>query len=274
MLFLPVPSSASLERDTAALVAGRPATIASSIYLVDSDATFGCGVRQLGPDARLTATFTPPARGVGLVPDSASVVAVPIRPGLLSARWHVFAPRAGISRGRIVWRATGPDGSVRGCPSRISLRLVAAAGPPTLRAVSAARFSQGDVVVLQSRLPGLSRRRLRSLEYPSAFDAFFTDHFERVHVAGAAGRRYGDAFFPSGRSLFGFGDDGRGCVAVRDPHRRASLHYRLRFAWNHELGARSIRRRGVLPVSPSLRTASERSCARGFEAVTGPVEGD
>jgi hypothetical protein len=274
MLFLPVPSSAELERDTAALVAGRPTTIASSIFLVDSDARSGCGVRQMGPDARLTATFAPPSRGVGLVPDSTSVVDVPIRPGLLSAHWHVFAPRAGVSLGRIVWRATAPDGSVRGCPSTISLRIVAASGPPTLRAVSAARFSQGDVVVLRSRLPGLSLRRVRSLEYPSAFDAFFTDHFERVHVAGEAGRRFGDAFFPSGRSGFGFGDDGRACVAIRDPHRRAALRYRIRFTWNHELGARTIRARGSLPVAASVRTRSERSCAAGFEALTRPVEGD
>lgn len=274
MLFVPVQSSAELERDTAALVAGRPATIASSIFLVGSDPAFGCGVRQLGPDARMTATFTPPSRGVGLAPDSSPVVDVPIKPGLLSARWHVMAPRAGVRRGRIVWRATAPDGSVRGCPQTISLRIVAASGPPTLRAVSAARFSQGDVVVLKSRLPGLSPRRVRSFEYPSAFDAFFTDHFERVHVAGEAGRRYGDAFFPSGRDLFGFGDDGRACIAVRDPHRRAALRYRIRFTWNHELGARSIRTHGVLPVSASVRTPSERGCAQGFEALTAPVEGD
>lgn len=273
MLFLPVLSPAEVERDTAALVAGRPATIASSTYLVGSDETFGCGVRQLGPDARLTATFTPP-RGVTV--DGPAAVDVPVRRGLLSASWRVLAAQPGVTRGRVRWSAVGPDGEARGCPTDISLRIVAAAGPPTLRAVSAARFSGGSVVVLQSRLPGLPLPQLRSFSYPSAFDAFFTDHPERISVAGSAGRRVSDAFFARDGSTmngFGFGPDGRACVRVSRGRRVASLRYRIRFTWNHEIGARSIRAVGSLPVQPSPVTRSERSCARSFEALTGPVEG-
>jgi hypothetical protein len=263
----------SVEHDTAALVARRPAIVASSTYLAGSDATFGCGVRELGPDARLTATFTPPP---GVSVDGPAGVDVPIRRGLLSASWRVVAQRPGVTRGRVRWAATAPDGTVRGCPTDISLRIVAAAGPPTLRAVSAARFSGGEVVVLESRLPGVSLRRLRSFEYPSAFDAFFTDHPERVYVAGEAGRRVGDAFFARDGSTmngFGFGPDGRACVRVAAGHRLASLRYRIRFTWNHEVGARSLRTSGSLPVHASPSTRSERSCARSFEALTGPVEG-
>ena len=222
-----------------ALVAGRPAVIVARRAAGDGRRAAGGGGDAAAARRRALTRGRPK---------------VSVRRG--DAVWHVRSASPGVRRGQIDWGGE--------CVSSVRLTLVATSGSPTLRAVSAARFPRGLAVVLRARLPGVRVHDGR------AYDAFFLDHPERQF---SRGRGVGDLFFAVGRGQLtasggpGFGPDGTACVRVLDPRGLAAMPYRIRFTWNHELGVRSIRRRGSVAVSPRPRTRAERSCARQFSVI-------
>jgi hypothetical protein len=248
-------------KDTSTLVAGRPAQVVSSVYFESSGA---CGARALG--SSVDVTLAPP-RGLSVSTPLTRHVAV--HAGVVTARWHVRAARAFVRTGTVTWKAAGRDG--RDCSTVTSLEVVAAAAPPTLVVTGAVRYKDGVAVLLRARLPGVRRF---GREFPNPFEAVFTEHHDRDVIFAETGRDLYDIFsvpgVPSNR-LISFHFDARGvaCMHVRTTARPASLGYRLSFAWNHELGARSIRRSGSVPVLSRGHTPAEERCAGAPDVLQG-----
>ncbi len=234
---------------TTGLVAGRPAVIVSTLYLSDSGE--GC---ERAHDLR--ATLTPP-RGIAF--RGPRTIAPKARGGtrddrMINATWHVRAARAGVAWGRVTWNGTG-DGGVK-CSGSQHLRVVATSAPPSLSVVAAVSYIGGKtVVIMRASLPGVSTR------VGEAFDAFFNED----HVIGRARRGLSHLLRPKPYVSHDFDADGLSCVLL-DGERR-SLAYRLRFTWNHAIGAASIVRSGSVPVPAAPRNDTERACERQYRPV-------
>ena len=67
--------------------------------------------------------------------------------------------------------------------------------------------------------------------------------------------------------------DGLSCLLVQDT--RPILSYRLRFTWNHAIGAANVVRSGSLAVAFEPRNDTERTCERQYHPTDcSPCEGD
>jgi hypothetical protein len=231
---------------TTGMVAGRPAVIVSTLYLADSDD--GC---ERPRDLR--ATLEPP-RGVtarGALTLSPHARGGPRHDRMVNATWHVRAARAGVAWGYVKWRGTGVDG--KRCTHTQHLRVVVASAPPQLSVIGAVRhFDANTGVIVRAVLPGV---RAPGGE---AFDTFFNEQ----HVLGRARRGLRALLRPAAFAGGGFDADGLSCMLVVGS--RTSLGYRLRFTWNHEIGAASVLRSGSVPVIAVPRTYTERVCERQF----------
>jgi hypothetical protein len=249
---VPALARAEVEQDTNAFVAGRPAVISSSTFLPAKGVD--CSAADL---TELHATLTPPP---WLTVSDPLTLQLPVHGGTFSARWHVQAAQPGVDVGQVIWDGTSRSGA--DCRFAQAQQIVAAAGPPTLRVVGAARFSNGIAVVLQARLPGVGRLRAA---FPSVFDSFFYERHDRREFTGG-GRGTTDLFFTRRQDEYTVEGDhfnraGVACVRVGYNRRHTRLAYRIRFVWNHEIGARSIRKTGSVRVSPHPATHAERECA-------------
>jgi hypothetical protein len=245
--------------NTTGMVAGHPVVIVSTLYLADGDE----GCERPGD---LRATLTPP-RGVSI--RGATTVTPRARGGsrgdrMVNATWHVRAARAGIAWGYVKWRGTGVDG--KRCTGSQHLRVVATSAPPQLSVIGAVRHFDAKIgVIVRAVLPGV---RTPSGE---AFDTFFNEQ----HVLGRTRRGPRALLRPAAFAAGGFDADGLSCLLVTGS--RASIGYRLRFTWNHGIGAASIVRSGSVPVIAVPRTYTERVCERQFrptpESPCTPCEG-
>jgi hypothetical protein len=232
--------------NTTGMVAGRPAVIVSTLYLADGDE--GCerpgDLRATlkaprGVSVRGATTLTPRARG-GSRDDR-----------MVNATWHVRAARADVAWGYVKWQGTGVDG--KRCTHTQHLRVVATSAPPQLSVIGAVRhFDANTGVLVRAVLPGV---RAPAGE---AFDAFFNEQ----HVLGRARRGLRALLRPAAFAGGGFDADGVSCLLVVGS--RASVGYRLRFTWNHAIGAASVVRSGSVPVVTVPRTYTERACERQF----------
>jgi hypothetical protein len=225
---------------TTGMVAGRPAVIVSTLYLADGDE--GCEHPR-----KLRATLEPP-RGVS-VRGHRTMVRVGSR---INATWHVRA-RVGVRWGYVRWSGTGEEG--KRCTATQHLRVVATSAPPSLEVVGAVRHYEATGVIVRAVLPGVKA--------PSgeAFDTFFHEE----HVLGRARRGLRALLRPSPYVGEHFDADGLSCLLVRDT--RTSISYRLRFTWNHAIGAVSVVRSGTLPVVLAPRNFTERACERQYRPV-------
>jgi hypothetical protein len=175
----------------------------------------------------------------------------------------VRARKPGRSTGTITWTATSQAGTI--CSTSQRLTIVASAGPPTLRVASA--FATGTrtiTVTLRSTIPGI-RTKPGAGGFDSPFSGFFEEQHTTTDGAGEGGRGVLNLFTARapGASIMsagGFGDDGVACVnyQLRRPVKR--LGYDLRFNWNHELGAKTIRRRGHVTIK-ARPTKVDQGCA-------------
>ena len=227
---------------TTGMVAGRPAVIVSTLYLSESDE--GCEHPR-----DLRATLEPP-RGISV--RGAKTAAPRARVGrMVNATWHVRAARAGVAWGYVKWRGTGVDG--KRCSHTQHLRVVAASAPPRLEVIGAVRYYDNNTgVIVRAELPGV---RAPAGE---AFDTFFDEQ----HVLGRARRGLRTLLRPSAFAGRGFDADGLSCMLVTGLP--AQLAYRLRFTWNHAIGAANIVRSGSVPVVTTPRTYVERVCERQY----------
>ncbi len=240
---------------TTGLVAGRPAVIVSTLYLADSDCE---------RPRDLKATLTPP-RGIAV--DGPRTLAPKARGGsrddrMVNATWHVRAARAGVAWGRVKWSGTAADGTA--CAGSQHLRVVATSAPPTLSVVAAVSYTGGKTgVIVRASLPGVSTA------VGEAFDTFFNEE----HVLGRARRGLAHLLRPTPYVTHRFDADGLSCVLLDGE--RGSLAYRLRFTWNHAIGAASIVRGGSVPVQAAPRNDTERACERQYRPVPAcdPCEG-
>jgi hypothetical protein len=243
---------------TTAMVAGRPAVIVSTLYLADGDE--GC---ERPRDLR--ATLTPP-RGVSV--RGSSTLAPRVRGGsrddrMVNATWHVRAARADVAWGYVKWRGTGADG--RRCTTSQHLRVVATSAPPQLAVVFAVRRFESTGVVVRAQLPGVKHPPAE------AFDAFFNEQ----HVLGRGRRGPQQMLRPSPHASAHFDAEGLSCMLVVGTPQ--SVAYRVRFTWNHAIGAASIVRSGSLAVLATPRNETERVCERQYrptpESPCTPCEG-
>ena len=234
---------------TTGIVAGRPAVIVSTLYLSDS----GDGCER---PRDLRATLAAPR---GVVVRGAPTLRPRARGGprddrMVNATWRVRAARAGVAWGYVRWRGTGADG--RRCTDSQHLRVIATSAPPTLAVVGAVRsFDNNTGVIVQAVLPGVRSPG------GEAFDTFFNEQ----HVLGRTRRGLRALLRPRALADGGFDADGLSCMLVAGP--RASVAYRLRFTWNHALGAVSIVRNGSVPVVAPARNYTERACERQHRQV-------
>jgi hypothetical protein len=229
---------------TTGMVAGRPAVIVSTLYLDDGDE--GCERAR-----SLRATLDPP-RGVSV--RGSRTVAPRARVGrMVNATWRVRAARAGIAWGYVKWRGTGKDG--KRCLGTQHLRVVATSAPPQLSIVAAVRRYEATGVIVRAVLPGVKAR------VGDAFDAFFNEQ----HVLGRARRGLPAMLHPRPYVVHRFDSDGLSCLLVQQT--LSSVSYRLRFTWNHAIGAASILRSGALPVALDPRNYTERACERQYRPV-------
>ena len=241
---------------TTGLVAGRPAVIVSTLYLADGDDV--CE-RPRG----LRATLTPP-RGVSARGSATLVRGGPRSDRMVNATWHVRAARADVAWGYVKWRGTGTDG--RPCTASQHLRVVATSAPPQLSVVGAVRYYDNHTgVIVRAVLPGVSAPG------GEAFDTFFNEQ----HVLGRARRDLRAVLRPKAFAGHAFDAGGLSCTLVPGPS--ASIAYRLRFTWNHAIGAASIVRSGTVPVIATPRNETERVCERQYrptpESPCTPCEG-
>jgi hypothetical protein len=249
---VPAVARAEVEQDTSAFVAGRPAVISSSTFVPAKGGA--CSAADL---TELHATLTPPP---WLTVADPLTLSLPVHGGTRSARWRVQAAQPGAGMGQVVWDGTSRGGA--DCRFSQDQQIVAAAGPPTLRVVGAARFKRGIAVVLQARVPGVGPL---SSDFPSVFDSFFYERRDRAEFTGG-GRGTTDLFFTRRHDEFTvqgdhFSRTGVACVDVGFERPHARLAYRIRFVWNHDIGARSIRKTGSVRVSSHPVTRAERNCA-------------
>lgn len=234
---------------TTGMVAGRPAVIVSTLYLADGDE--GCERPR-----SLRATLEPP-HGVS-VRGHRTVVRVGSR---VNATWRVRAARAGVAWGRVKWQGTGADG--KRCTSSQHLRIVATSAPPSLSVVGAVRRYESTGLIVRAVLPGVKAPA------GEAFDTFFNEE----HVLGRARRDLRALLNPHPFVRAHFDADGLSCLLVQDT--RQSIPYRLRFTWNHAIGAASIVRSGSLAVVSDPRNYTERVCERQYHPTDcSPCEGD
>jgi len=226
---------------TTGMVAGRPAVIVSTLYLADGD-------EACERPRSLRATLSPP-RGVS-VRGRVSMVRIGSR---INATWHVRAARAGVAWGRVNWRGTGADG--RRCTHSQHLRVVVTSAPPTLEVVAAVRRFESTGVILRATLPGVKATT------GEAFGTFFNEE----HVLSRTRRDLRSMLHPHPDTGTQFEADGLSCLLVQATP--PSIAYRLRFTWNHAIGATSIIRNGSLPVVAVPRTDIERACERQYRPV-------
>jgi hypothetical protein len=226
---------------TTGIVAGRPAVIVSTLYLSESGE--GCARPR-----SLRAALDPP-RGMSVRgPRTMSR-----RGRRVNATWHVRAARAGVRWGYVRWRGTGEDG--RRCTGTQHLRVVVTSAPPSLEVVAAVRRFEATGVIVRAALPGV---RAPAAE---AFDTFFNEQ----HVLGRARRGLRALLDPRPHLGDRFDKDGLSCLLVQDT--RPSIAYRLRFTWNHAIGAVNVVRSGTLPVALEPRNFTERACERQYRPV-------
>ncbi len=229
---------------TTGMVAGRSAPIVSTLYLADGDE--GCE----RPRA-LRATLDPP-RGMSV--RGSRTVAPRARVGrMVNATWRVRAARAGIAWGYVKWRGTGKDG--KRCTDSQHVRVVATSAPPSLSVVGGVRRYDDTGVIVRAVLPGVKASS------GEAFDAFFNEQ----HVLGRTRRDLRALLRPVASAAHRFDADGLSCMLVDGS--RASVSYRLRFTWNHAIGAASIVRSGSVPVVAVPRTYTEQVCERQYRPV-------
>jgi len=229
---------------TTGMVAGKPAVIVSTLYLADGDE--GCERPH-----SLRAVLTPP-RGISL--RGSRAVSPRARAGRrVNATWHVRAARAGIAWGYVKWRGAGTDG--KRCTDTQHVRIVATSAPPRISVVGAVRRFESTGVIVRAVLPGVKA--------PSgeAFDTFFNEE----HVLGRARRDLLSMLHPHPYAGAHFQPDGLSCLLVQDT--RPTIGYRLRFTWNHAIGAVNVVGSGSLPVVLEPRNDTERACERQYRPV-------
>jgi hypothetical protein len=234
---------------TTGMVAGRPAVIVSTLYLSES----GDGCER---PRELRATVDPP-RGVSVRGPST----ITRRGRRVNATWHVRAASAGVAWGYVKWRGTGEDG--RRCTHTQHLRVVATSAPPSLSVVAAVRRFEATGVIVRAVLPGVKAPA------GEAYDAFFGEQ----HVLGRARRDVRALLQPRPYVRASFEAGGLSCMLVQDT--RPSIAYRLRFTWNHAIGAENVVRSGSLPVVLAPRSHTEQTCERQYRPVPGcsPCDG-
>jgi hypothetical protein len=141
--------------------------------------------------------------------------------------------------------------------------VVATSSPPRLEVVAAVRYLDATGVIVRAELPGVKPK------VGEAFDAFFSEQ----HVLGRSQRGPQSLLRPSPYVGEHFTYEGLNCLLIRGA--RASVAYRLRFTWNHDIGAVSIVRSGSLAVQAAPRNETERTCAAQYHPTDcSPCEGD
>ncbi len=229
---------------TTGMVAGRPAVIVSTLYLADSDE--GCERPR-----SLRATLEPPR---GLSVRGSRAITPRARTGRrVNATWHVRSARAGIAWGYVKWRGTGTDGTR--CTDTQHVRIVATSAPPRVSVVGAVRRFESTGVIIRAVLPGVKAPA------GEAFDTFFNEE----HVLGRARRDLLSMLHPRPYAGAHFEPDGLSCLLVQDT--RPSIAYRLRFTWNHAIGAVNAVSSGSLSVVLEPRNYTERACERQYRPV-------
>jgi hypothetical protein len=165
----------------------------------------------------------------------------------------VRAARAGVAWGYVRWRGTGVGG--KRCTHSQHVRVVATSAPPTLEVVAAVRRYESTGLILRAVLPGVKATT------GEAFGTFFNEE----HVLGRARRDLRSMLHPRPYAGTQFEADGLSCLLLQDT--RQSIPYRLRFTWNHAIGAATIVRGGTLAVAPEPRNYTERACERQYRPV-------
>jgi hypothetical protein len=143
------------------------------------------------------------------------------------------------------------------------VRVVATSAPPTLEVVAAVRRYESTGVIVRAVLPGVKA------PVGEAFDAFFNEQ----HVLGRARRGLRTLLSPRPYAEPHFEAGGLSCLLVQDTAK--SVAYRLRFTWNHAIGAANVVRSGSLAVAFEPRNDTERTCERQYHPTDcSPCEGD